>query len=267
MTAGAMVLSTASPAHSAATPASSGSLNEDPVAGQVAATVTVSKVESSRQARRATVTKTRKLTSKVRAAGKATVVARRSAKAKATVKVTRYAPTAAQATAEATQVATKAARQRALKAAKAKASKLALARAKEVATGRATNRALANARSRFVRMELRRARAQKGKPYRWGAKGPNAFDCSGLVNYVLKGVGVNKIPRTSSGLSKKMRRVSKSQRKWGDLVFFSDGGRVYHVGIYAGKGMIWDAPGSGRSVQKVKIWTSSHRFGRVPALA
>jgi cell wall-associated NlpC family hydrolase len=80
----------------------------------------------------------------------------------------------------------------------------------------------------------------------------------------MKGVGV-KLPRTSSAMAKKAKRVSKANKKRGDLILFTSGGRVYHVAIYAGNGKIWHSPKPGRSVKKEKIWTSSYRVGRVPA--
>jgi cell wall-associated NlpC family hydrolase len=66
-------------------------------------------------------------------------------------------------------------------------------------------------------------------------------------------------------MSGKAKRVSKSNKRVGDLVFFVRGGRVGHVALYAGNGKIWHSPGSGRSVTKVKIWTSSYKVGRVTA--
>jgi len=146
-----------------------------------------------------------------------------------------------------------------------KAAHEAAATAKSVARKRARHRAEVNVRTKFGVAVLRRARAQKGKPYRWGAQGPSAFDCSGLVRYVMKGVGVKGLPRTSQAMAHEAHRISKSQKKRGDLIFFTSGSHVYHVAVYAGKNMIWHAPGSGRRVQKIKIWTSHYRVGRVAA--
>lgn len=78
-----------------------------------------------------------------------------------------------------------------------------------------------------------------GKKYRTGGTGPNTFDCSGFVYYVLKAVGVS-TPRTSSEMSKYsswQKIESKSDLQKGDLVFFSSPGKttgVGHVGIYLG---------------------------------
>jgi cell wall-associated NlpC family hydrolase len=266
MTAGALVLAGTSPATAAAPTAATttggDSLNEAPVDGEVAATAQASDTETSRQSRKATAKARAKLTSKVKVTSTATATAARSAKASSTVKVTRYAPTYEEALAEAEAIAKQAAHDRAAAAAKSRAGKLALTRAKAVAKAKAKAKAKTAVRTKFSNLVIKRAAAQRGKPYRWGATGPRAFDCSGYVTYVMKGVGIKNLPRTSSAMGSKAKRVSKAHKKVGDLVFFHSGGHVYHVGIYAGHGKIWHSPGAGRSVTKVKIWTSSYKVGR-----
>ena len=106
------------------------------------------------------------------------------------------------------------------------------------------------------------AATRKGAMYRYGAMGPRRFDCSGLVKWSYARVGKN-LPRTSSAQYRSTKRISKSQRKPGDLVFFMSGGHVYHVGIYAGGGKLWDAPKPGKRVTKRSIWTSKVKYGRV----
>jgi cell wall-associated NlpC family hydrolase len=266
MTASTLVLSASPPATSAVqqgAPSGGTSLNEAPVAGEVAATATVSDTEHSRQTRKATVVLTRKLTPKVKASARATSRAWRSAQATSTVKVTRYAPSYPQALAEAKAVAEQAAHDRAAKAARARAGKLALTRAKAVAKARARRKANLAVRKRFGDVVLRDAASLRGRPYRYGAAGPNAFDCSGFVKYVMKEVGV-RLPRTADAMASTARHVAKSRIQRGDLVFFTGGGSVYHVAVYAGNGKIWHSPRSGESVQKVEIWTSSYQVGRVP---
>ncbi|WGX96308.1 C40 family peptidase [Nocardioides sp. L-11A] len=103
-------------------------------------------------------------------------------------------------------------------------------------------------------------RSRAGKPYAYGAAGPNAFDCSGLVQWVYRHVGEN-LPRTSSAQAGATQRVRSPQV--GDLVFFTSGGRVYHVGIYAGARMIWHASRPGVPVRKDRIWSGSVFYGRV----
>ena len=75
-----------------------------------------------------------------------------------------------------------------------------------------------------------------GKPYVWGAQGPNGFDCSGFTYYVYKNSAGKTLPRTSSAQSKYGTYVSKSNLKPGDLLFFdtvgANNGVVTHCGIY-----------------------------------
>ena len=250
------------PQASAVVVAAAGGVNEAAVAGQVSATVTVKQTVSAKRTRSATAKATRKLTSKVKVTRKATRKATRSSTVTRSVTSTRYAPTAAEAAAEATTVARRAAWDAAATVARSAAAKAAAARAKALAKKAAAAAAKKDLRKRFGNVVVARAAAQKGKPYRWGAAGPNAFDCSGLVTYVMKKAGVKGLPRTSSAMSNQVRHISRSTKKRGDLVFFASGGRVHHVAIYAGSGKIWDAPGAGRSVRKVKIWSSSYMVGR-----
>lgn len=88
-----------------------------------------------------------------------------------------------------------------------------------------------------------------GQPYRYGGQSPGGFDCSGLVWYSYKKVGVN-TARTSKALRKQANKVSRKKMKAGDLVFFKGWIRTGHVGIYLGNGLFVHAPSSG---QKVKI--------------
>ncbi|CEK30404.1 SH3-domain-containing protein [[Clostridium] sordellii] len=102
------------------------------------------------------------------------------------------------------------------------------------------------------------AKAQLGKPYVWGAEGPNAFDCSGLTYYVYGQNGVS-LPRTAREQSNVGTTISQSQLQPGDLIFSStDGsGRVTHVGIYIGNGQMIHAPQEG-DVVKVTNSNSSY---------
>lgn len=93
------------------------------------------------------------------------------------------------------------------------------------------------------------ARAQLGKPYKWGTAGPDTFDCSGLVYAAFKSIGV-KVPRTTAGLVLIGKRVGKSQLIPGDLVFPDPG----HVQIYSGNGMVIEAPRKGLRVREVPMW-------------
>ena len=109
---------------------------------------------------------------------------------------------------------------------------------------------------------LRIAAKQKGKPYRYGARGPGSFDCSGFVGYVFSKAGVS-LPRTSGAIRAKARRISAAQARPGDLVFVQRHGRVSHVAIYAGNGRWWEASNSSRPVGKNKAWTRSVSYGRI----
>ena len=95
-------------------------------------------------------------------------------------------------------------------------------------TGGGTN-PISNKREAIVNLAMK----QLGKPYLWGATGPNSFDCSGLVYYVYKNAISMNISRTSKAQSKLGKQISKSNVKPGDLVFFDTvgGGEVTHVGI------------------------------------
>jgi cell wall-associated NlpC family hydrolase len=103
------------------------------------------------------------------------------------------------------------------------------------------------------------AAAQRGKPYRWGAAGPNAFDCSGLVQYVYKRLGVS-LPRTTWGQYAALRHIGHSAMQPGDLVFLD---KLGHVGVYAGYGFIWHAPHTGTRVRLSLIWDKHYLVARV----
>jgi len=123
-----------------------------------------------------------------------------------------------------------------------------------------TTRAVAT-NSTFRARVLREAAKLKGVPYRYGGTTPRGFDCSGYTGYVYKKAGKT-LPRTSRAQYSATKHISRTTAKPGDLVFFKSGGRVYHVGIYAGGNMLWHSSRPGRPVAKAKIWTSSVAFGR-----
>lgn len=86
-----------------------------------------------------------------------------------------------------------------------------------------------------------------GKPYVYGAAGPNAFDCSGLTQYVFSHFGIN-ISRTTYTQVGEGTKVKRSDLKPGDLVFFDTQGSTSHVGIYIGDGEFIHAPRTGKPV-------------------
>ena len=109
-----------------------------------------------------------------------------------------------------------------------------------------------------VQAVLDLAEKQLGKPYVWGAEGPNSFDCSGLIYYVYKNAAGITLPRTSAAQYSAGVAVSKSNLKAGDLIFSStDGtGNITHVAIYVGNGKMIHAPRSGKNVEKVNMNTN-----------
>lgn len=106
------------------------------------------------------------------------------------------------------------------------------------------------------------AKKQIGDPYRWGASGPHAFDCSGLVYYSWKKAGVL-LPRvTYAQYARVRKKVAFRNLKPGDLLFFRGKG---HVGMYVGKGKMIHAPSKGKTVriEKLSDWRKASFSGAV----
>ena len=98
------------------------------------------------------------------------------------------------------------------------------------------------------------AKQQIGKPYKYGAEGPDSFDCSGLTYYVFKNAAGITLPRNSSAQASAGTAVSRSNLKPGDLVFFNTSGSgISHVGIYLGNNEMVHAPSSGKTISIAKI--------------
>ena len=92
------------------------------------------------------------------------------------------------------------------------------------------------------------AQSMLGKPYKYGGKSPNGFDCSGLVYYSHSKLGIS-TPRTSSQQHRHSTPVALSQLQTGDLVFFTlNSKNISHVGIYVGDNQFIHAPKSGKRV-------------------
>jgi cell wall-associated NlpC family hydrolase len=89
-----------------------------------------------------------------------------------------------------------------------------------------------------------------GSPYVWGATGPDAFDCSGLVQAAYRSAGIS-LPRTTYAQIDAGRRISRSELLPGDLVFFYSG--ISHVGIYVGNGRMIHAPNPSAPVRIAPI--------------
>jgi cell wall-associated NlpC family hydrolase len=104
------------------------------------------------------------------------------------------------------------------------------------------------------------ALAQRGKPYRWGAQGPHAFDCSGLTWAAWRAAGVP-IPRTAAGQLAGLPRV-RGRLLPGDLVIYaSRGPSRRHVAMVVGASHMVEAPGRG-----IPVHTTSVRRGYLGAV-
>jgi cell wall-associated NlpC family hydrolase len=87
------------------------------------------------------------------------------------------------------------------------------------------------------------AKSKLGTPYKWGATGPNSFDCSGFTRYVYKQATGKTLPHNSSAQKSAGKVVSLSNVQVGDVVW-----RSGHVGIYVGNGQVIHSPHSGAVV-------------------
>ncbi|MCW6683029.1 NlpC/P60 family protein [Aerococcaceae bacterium NML160702] len=113
------------------------------------------------------------------------------------------------------------------------------------------------------------AMAQRGKPYVWGANGPNSFDCSGFVSYAFRTANYRGYPTTGRPTTNSIwdrggihsgyfNRISKSELKRGDIILYDTGytypGDANHIGIYLGNNQVIHA---GSPVQVQNAWSMS----------
>lgn len=96
-----------------------------------------------------------------------------------------------------------------------------------------------------------------GKPYHYGDEGPNAFDCSGLMQWIFGKAGI-KLPRTAAQQQQAATPISNPQP--GDLVFY--GAPATHVALYLGNGRMLAAPHTGANVRVQDVY-GSPTYGRV----
>jgi peptidoglycan DL-endopeptidase CwlO len=109
---------------------------------------------------------------------------------------------------------------------------------------------------------LRAALTQRGKPYVWGAAGPDSYDCSGLVVWAFAQEGIS-LPHYTGSLWNSGMHVSRADLQPGDLVFFF--ADISHVGMYIGNGLMVDAPSTGQLVQVQPVfWDSYVGAVRIP---
>jgi hypothetical protein len=106
-----------------------------------------------------------------------------------------------------------------------------------------------------------------GRPYVWGAEGPNSFDCSGLMQYVYQEFGVE-LPRRAISQSKAGEPAGRRLQR-GDLLFFSTDTRqslVTHVGLYEGGGTMIEASKRHGRVRRDSVkdpfWVERFMFAR-----
>jgi len=96
-----------------------------------------------------------------------------------------------------------------------------------------------------------------GLPYVYGGATPSGFDCSGFTQYIFGQIGID-LPRTAE--QQRQYATPISNPRPGDLVFF--GAPAYHMGIYAGNGMMWDSPHTGSTVGLRAIYSGA-TYGQV----
>ncbi len=102
---------------------------------------------------------------------------------------------------------------------------------------------------------LQAALSKRGDPYVWGAAGPGAFDCSGLVVWAYAQEGIA-LPHYTGDLWNSGVHIPRNDLEPGDLVFFFPD--ISHVGIYIGNGLMVDAPDFGLTVRVDPVYWNAY---------
>jgi cell wall-associated NlpC family hydrolase len=111
-----------------------------------------------------------------------------------------------------------------------------------------------------LQVALRAAQGKLGRPYVWGAEGPDSFDCSGLVQWAFAQAGV-RMPRVAAQQWATGPQIPLSQARPGDLLFWrndpTNPGYISHVAIYWGGGKMLVAPHTGDVVKFSTVYTKN----------
>lgn len=114
-----------------------------------------------------------------------------------------------------------------------------------------------------ARTALDFAYSQLGKPYVYGAAGPDSYDCSGLIMRAWGAAGVS-LPRTTYGQAEAGPQIDRGSLQPGDILFFSGLG---HAGLYVGNNQMIHAPRTGKNVEVVSLsgyWDGQFMYGVRP---
>jgi len=105
----------------------------------------------------------------------------------------------------------------------------------------------------------------KGTKYRYGGTTARGFDCSGFVQRAYMEAYQISLPRTTTAMMKKGKKIAKNKLKTGDLVFFHPTRKYYHVGIYLGDGIFMHAStskGISKADMHLSYWEKSYVTAR-----
>ena len=106
------------------------------------------------------------------------------------------------------------------------------------------------------------AKRHQGQAYQYGAAGPTRFDCSGFTRYVYSRLGKS-LPHNSGAQHDATKRIAKSAKRPGDLIFTYRSGRITHVGLYAGGTDMWSPVQTGDHVRLQSFSGRTYSVGRV----